>query len=208
MAIVQTKTELCNIAYSRYLKQKQTLSDIDTGTSSAEIIFRQSYDSVRREILRKTMPSFAKTRKSLSLMNISPEFGYSYAYEYPSDCLRLIGVDEIHLNKENYAKENIDGKLAIITDLNYDNSLPIRYISDVEDLTLWDDDSLDLFALFLAEACSALVQNNTIVDRIMAQKNSALMSVTANDSQENKPMRVSTSRIQPRRPAYNKTQKR
>lgn len=208
MAAIQTKTEICNIAYSKYLKQKATLSDVDNGDSDAEVVFRQNYDLVRRKVLRIMMPSFAKTRKSLPLLTIKPAFGYSYAYEYPFDCLRLIGVDEIYLNKEDYGKENIDGSVCIITDMNYDDSLPIRYIKDVEDLALWDDDALDYFALMLADACSSLVQNNSIVDRIAAMKDSAMLTMGATDSQENKPMRRSTSRIQPRVPAYNKVMKK
>lgn len=204
MAIIQTKTEICNIAYSKYLKQKQTLSDVDNGQSDAEILFRANYDLVRRHLLRLMMPSFAKTRKSLPLMTVKPSFGYANAYEYPQDCLRLIGVDETYLNKENYSKENVDGKVAIITDMNYNDSLPIRYIKDVEDLTLWDDDALDFFALLLADACTALVQNNSIVDRITAKVSEKMLSAGATDAQENKPMRISTSRIQPRKPAYNK----
>lgn len=65
------------------------ITSLDDETPMARIMARE-FGFVRREVLTLHPWSDVKTRKLLAPLNAPPDFGWSYKYQLPSDCLRLL----------------------------------------------------------------------------------------------------------------------
>ena len=169
-----------------------SVENIDTPTSSNEKVFAVWYDNCRKALLRNTMPNFALKRKRVSKDATAPVFGYENAYECPHDCVKLLGIDQIDYKKNNYAVEGD----YIITDEDYDDGLPIRYIANITDVTKFSDDWAELLSWYLAsKVCLAITEDNQRKSYLEGMLPIKMSTVGSVNSQENPPMRVSYSRF-------------
>lgn len=73
----------------------------------------------------------------------SPAFDYSYLYSLPTDCLRVITIDE----RQSSPEWRIEGGKILS---NTDTSIQLRYVKDVTDYTEMDVDFYDCLSLLLA----------------------------------------------------------
>lgn len=124
------------------------------------------YDSTRDRLLRRYNWRFAMVRTALAALATTPEWGYTYEYSLPSDCLRVEQVGEqlygdystgsaLSEQTELYA---IEGN-KILTDLSA--PLSIRYVSRITDTSKYDASFSDAFSFLLAiEGCEAITQNS------------------------------------------------
>lgn len=186
---MRTKVEICNLALS-CLGEKSTIENIDNPTKQTEIVCSKWYDVSRRTALRQLMPSFARKRELWAEdADYKPAFGYEYAYKYKNECLKILGIGNIG-NKEGYAVED----QHILINEYYEDGLPVRYVADVKDLSIFSDDFVQMFAWFLArDICTELTESSQKygqIEEILAQKVQQFCSV---DAQENKPIRVKNS---------------
>ena len=101
-----------------------SLSDDTKEARSCNRMFAQSRDHV----LRSHPWNFALKRVALAASTTAPVWEYANAYDWPSDCLRIIEVDTL----EEWAVE----AKAIVTDEGA--PLNILYVSQVTDPTLFD----------------------------------------------------------------------
>ena len=124
--------------------------------------------TLRRDtLLRAHNWNFAMTRASLPALVDAPAWGYAYAYQLPSDCLRMVQVNDYWIipgyadflggpDDEPFKIE--DGK--IVTD--YGSPLKVRYVKRVSNSGDFDTTFIELFAYDLAyECCEAITQSNT-----------------------------------------------
>ena len=103
--MVSTKTGICNLALSR-CGSKGSVENIDKPSKQTEIVCAKWYDISRRTALKTMMPSFARRREFWALdANYKPAFGYEYAYQYKSDCLKILGIGNIGMCRRDYAVE-------------------------------------------------------------------------------------------------------
>lgn len=202
-----SKSAICNIALQE-LDHKGTVTNIDLGQDPLDIIFRAHFDRVRRQSLREMSPNFARSRKNIPVLEKAPEFGYPYAYQIPTECLKFLGIGEIYQKTDDYVLENVDGLYCVLTEQNENGSLPLRYVIDVENYNIYTDDFIFYFAKQLALAVRSISQNITRIEQLKAEVKDLQLSVKGVSGQENPPMRRSISRIQPRQQAYNKVNKR
>jgi hypothetical protein len=140
------------------------------------------------------MPNFAITRKRVSLEaeNSDEDFGYDYIYNYPNDCLRILGIGNIKDKENNYTVEN--GK--IYTSEKYDDGLPLRYVKDVSDVSAWDAPFKELVSWALAvNVCLSITQNEQKQQLVEQSYNNIKFNVLAMNGQENRPIRVSRSKF-------------
>ena len=166
--------------------------DITTPTKPNERICARWYDITRQSLLRQVMPSFAITRKKVALVSTTPSFGFEYAYQYPKDCLRLLGIDEIELKSNNH---NIEGQYILYGD-NLPDGLPIRYVSDFKDTTVFTPDFTDLLSWQLAANIVLQVAQDTKREQYIASiLPTKFMVVSSIQSQENPPIRISNSKF-------------
>lgn len=85
-----SETSICNAAL-QLIKNSRQIADRTEGTKEAnacDVIF----DELRDAMLEMHTWSFAKKRVQLARISDAPSFGWDYAYELPSDCLRVLGV--------------------------------------------------------------------------------------------------------------------
>ncbi len=87
-------TEIANMAL-RHLGQGVEISDLGTDQSAAGRALRRFYENTRDEVLREVDWAFARKYATLLLVSENPEEAspeWSYAYTYPSDCVRFLAV--------------------------------------------------------------------------------------------------------------------
>lgn len=99
------------------------------------------FENAKKAVLRMHPWNFAIERVVTSPLTIVPPFGYSYYHQLPSDCLRILAV-----SPEDDLEYRIEGR-KITTD---SDSCELKYIADVEDLTLMDHICAEAIALYLA----------------------------------------------------------
>ena len=192
------KSEICNLALSR-LGDKKTVENIENPTTQTEKTFRKWYDVTRRATLRKVMPSFARIRKAWAKSDYEPDFGYKYAYDYRSDCVKVLGIGNLDDPDNDYVVEGNH----ILTNSDYPNGLPVRYVQDVTDLSKMDDSFIELFSYMLAyNVAPEITESSTMLQylqNIIPIKVAEYIAIT---SQENKPIIIKKSRLANARLGY------
>ena len=121
----------------------------------------------RDKLLRAFNWNFAMKRSSLPALSDAPDWGYTVAYQMPSDCLRMVQVNDIwvipglsdYMSGPDAEPFRIEGQ-TIVTD--YSAPLKVRYIRRVTNSGEFDAAFVEAFAYDLAhEACEAITQSNT-----------------------------------------------
>ena len=123
---------------------------------------------LRRDYLLRTHNwSFAMTRASLPALDETPAWGYTTLYQLPTDCLRVVQVDDMwvvpgmadYTSGPDSEPYKITGR-RIETDIGA--PLKLRYINRVTDPAQFDAAFVEVFASDLADqVCEALTQSNT-----------------------------------------------
>lgn len=208
---INSKIGICNMALN-HLGNYGTIDDIDSPKSDKEKVFALVYDNTRQMLLKTTMPNFALARKVVSQSVLPTAFGYRYAYEYPADCLKLLGVGDIDLKLSNHISvESLGGSLKILSDDDYTDGMEIRYIKDITDVNAMAAEFKDLLALYLAEAVAMTITQDMKKKQLIASLIPQRMgNLSALNAQENPPIRRSESRFRAARysdPAMNRSKK-
>lgn len=123
------------------------------------------YNSVRDTLLSTYRWAFATKRAVLDACELTPEFGFKYQYDLPSDFLRLISLPDAPNNaRDNYTIE----QQHILTD--YESPLKIIYTSRVTRANLFPPYFIEAFACRLAfEMCDRLKQDVTRKNVLMQE---------------------------------------
>lgn len=124
------------------------------------------FDIVRDAELRSHIWSFSVRRTSLAALITTPAWGFQFEYQIPSDCLRILMVNDVYGGPDmsDYrnaptADYSLEGN-KILTDIG--SPLKLRYISRVQDTTQWDSMFVEAMACRLAmEMAEDLTQSNT-----------------------------------------------
>lgn len=145
------------------------------------------YTMLRDKLQRRYVWNFCKARTSLAALSDTPEFGFDYQYQLPSDCLRVLQVGEffpppsladyVGSSSAEYA---IEGRRILSND---DGPLYLRYLARVEDPTQFDPAYDDAFAWLIAmNLADALAQASAAKQQLLAQgfKDAIREAVTAN----------------------------
>jgi len=187
---ITSKVDICNLTLD-ILGNKDTVTNIETPTNGKELIFKLWYDICRQNVLKQMVPNFALERRVVSASSFVPAFGYSYAYEYPSDCLKLLGIGGVSEKANDYAVEGG----YILTNTQYDEGLPIRFIKDVESVVLMSAEFKTQLAWELADVtCMSITQDRNKATMVKQQLPLVRISNSGMNAQENRPIRISNSR--------------
>jgi len=98
------------------------------------------YEQTRDQLLRDHAWNFAIKRVSISANTTAPGFEYTNAFDWPSDCLRIIEVD----TSEEWA---VEGR-QIVSDASA--PLDVVYVHRVKDPELFDVKFIEAYSLRLA----------------------------------------------------------
>ena len=171
-------TEIVNAALT-LLGEARVLS-IDDNTKPAREA-KAIYEIARRSLMSSYDWSFAKARAQLPALADAPAFGYSYAYQIPTDCLRLVRVGDFYMGADltDYRgapteEFTIEGR-QILTDEG--SPLNVVYISDVDSPSVFSAPFVACFAADLAQKLAEpLTQSESKRDMAMAAFKDALRS--------------------------------
>lgn len=146
---MSSKVSICNMALAQLGTSSTgrivSLSDNTVAANTCSLLIDEVID---RAIMQGSWTS-AIRRANLALLVSTPEYGYTYQFQLPTNpfCLRVIGVDEATPNSTDYRIEG-DKLLA-----NY-NTMKIRYLcrlTDTEDFDPMLTEAVEtLLAAYLA----------------------------------------------------------
>lgn len=184
-----SQVEIANRALTKIGGQRITSMSDDV---EAARVLTSLWDVVRDAELRCRNWNFSIVRASLAALASEPDWGFDVQYQLPSDCLRVIQVDEYFpgvslsdYRSSSVAEYQIEGS-KILTNLTA--PLKIRYISRIEDTGVWDSSFNEVFACRLAiEACERVTQSNTKRQLAWDEYKQAIKDATRADAIENPP---------------------
>lgn len=154
-----------------------TLSDNSKSAREINAVFELR----RNHLLRSHNWSFAMERTTLPALTDTPAWGYSYLYQLPTDCVRVVQVNDIWiipgLADYNSGPDSEPYKITgrrIETD--FGAPLKLRYVKRVTDAGTFDDAFVEVLASDLAyQVCEALTQSNTKAEKARADLRQALL---------------------------------
>lgn len=155
MARPTSPVNICNLALDE-LKQGPIVS-IETPRSNSEFIFARWYDTLRQESLR-AHPWKCATKRVILTPDTSddPPFGYTYAYNLPSDWIRNVSIGDDYLKdlKRDFVVE--DGQILAPAGTSSSDgiSLYLRYVYDLTNVAQMDSLFISYLVLNLANKLS------------------------------------------------------
>jgi hypothetical protein len=203
MAAFNSKVQICNLAAGAQ-GLKNSINNIDTPTSDKEIVFAQWYDITRQHVLKFLMPNFALARVILAPLPTVPAAyasDYQFAFQAPSNCLKVLGLGPADTQE---TKPTYEGGV-IYTNVSYGNNAPVlRYIADITDVTQMTPDFVMTFASILGKLTAMVnTQDPSKKASLLKDAMQEWTNSTAQNAQENKPIRVTRSRFRDARRTNN-----
>lgn len=169
---------ICNSALSKLGASR--ISSL-AGTSKAALLCNEQYAKLRDEVLTAHPWNFASTRVELSQNATAPTWGYDYAYDLPSDCLRVLGLEE---EDDTDVAWKVESR-QLVTDSTTAN---ILYIKQVADTTKFTPLFAEVLAYRIAMDLAYAITQNMNVQQMMAKLyDDALRKAKSFDAQEGTP---------------------
>ena len=137
------RTDICNLALDHL--REAPIGHIDADGSVSEW-FQRNFDAVLDGVLRDHPWNFAITRASIAVDETAPDFGWTYRYALPTDCVRLLQIRSGGYLNGAPVEHEIEGEYILT---NAPTPLKIRYIKTMSDPSKWD-------ALFVEAMAAAL----------------------------------------------------
>lgn len=174
---MNTDTDLANAALA-YLGE-MPISSIDDPASKPARMCRQFAREAMNEVLRMHRWNRATKRGYLARDVVAPLGGFSYAYLMPTDCLRVMEVndDEYRESNEHY---ELEGRRL----LTNDEAVTLRYVAEIQ---IADADPLLAQAMALrlaAKVCVGLTGSAEKFTLMMNLFGKALAEARQVDAQE------------------------
>ena len=144
--------DMCNSALN--LLGASTISALTDDSKNARLC-NQRYEPVRNRVFRSHAWNCLHKRVQLAQNSTAPVVEYSYAYALPSDCLRVLSMEEPHFifKVENVATH---GKV-LLTD---EGTANIMYVARITNTTLFDSMFVDTLTAKLATDLAYPVTNS------------------------------------------------
>ena len=168
-------TDICNQALS---KVGDELISCLTDSSKQARYCRMLYASTRDAVLRAHPWNFAIDRAELAQLTAAPAYEYTYQFQLPSDCLRVLQMEEVDMVFK------IEGG-KLLTD---EGTAKIKYIKRVTDSALFD--SLFIAALsarLAAEMAVPLADSKTLAETMWELYLNKIGEARGIDAQEGTP---------------------
>ena len=146
-------TDICNLALGHLGEARVSSLDEDTVAARACALH---YGPVLNQVLRSHRWNFAAKRAVLTVNATAPAFGWSYAYDLPADCVRVLELNDSEFN--DVSDEYVVEGRQLLTDADKVNLIYIRKITDVAQ---FDALFIEALALKLAVALSETIRGTT-----------------------------------------------
>jgi hypothetical protein len=146
----------------------RAISSLSDTTAEAKAC-AAAYEHVRDEALRSHRWNFARKRATLTVLEDAPEFEWSYQYDLPADCLRVMEINESDVWALPSPLFEIEGR-RILTD---SPTLQLKYIAMVTDADLYDVLFVRVLVLSLAaEIAEKVTGSPQLVQQLLQEKES------------------------------------
>lgn len=189
---ITSKVDICNLALG-HLGNYGSVTNIDTPVGSKETTFALWYDTTRQMLLKKMMPNFALARRIIAAATVSVPFGYENVFEYPTDCLKVLGLGDIDMRAEYVF--NVEGGYIYTAD-SWTDGLELRFVRDITDVNSFSPEFKLAFAAELAKNVAMDITQSpekaVLLEKVLPGR---LMELSSLNAQENRPIRVSMSRF-------------
>jgi hypothetical protein len=195
------KVDIMNIALTHL--GKNPIVDPDQNTAFA-IKIKSVYDVVRQDLLRIHTWNFAETRVILGVNSTAPSFGWSYAFDLPTGCLRInqVKLSPTDLESTDYVKE---GNQILCNS----NVVYLYYNQDITQEILMDPMFVSLFGLKLAiRTCEAITSNESLLRNLNAMWKEEKPSTMLIDSVEKGPQELNVNYLLTARRGYHRNSRR
>lgn len=147
---------------------------LNDNTREARLV-KQQFSKIRDELLRAHPWKFATTRAVLALLPSAPAYGYTYAYGLPTDCIRVIEIDD---NDEQWTVEG--GQL--LTDLP---NACCKYVRQSTIPGEWEASFAEAFASKLAhDICYAVTQSASLKEQLLKEYQLKIQEARTFNAQE------------------------
>lgn len=117
------------------------ISDLENTDDPVCVLSKQYFSSLLRTMLRDHTWKFAKHRQSLSQDLVAPLSGWTYGYTLPTDCFRVLQV-----NDSDNSRYEIEGR----TLLSDEATIILEFIRWEVDPSVWDGLFYQAFVTYLA----------------------------------------------------------
>lgn len=171
-----SKVSICNLALTKLGADR--ITSLDDNVKAAKVL-NEVYDEVLESVLTDHSWSFALKRVALTLLDYTPIFEYTLAYQKPTDCLKIIGTDD------SVAKFKLENERI----LSNTADLKILYIFRQEDSGTYFMKFVEALATKLASyiAYNIVASRTLAVDLLKEYKTVMLPEAIASDSQNSSP---------------------
>lgn len=190
MATSTSKLDICNRAL---LKLKEApVSSIDSPTRPQEVTLSACYDDIRQSLLRNYVWNFAWKQANISRTG-TPLFEFADAYQLPNDCLRVLAVGGDY--EEWQSKRYRQSGRQIYINGDGANSIKLRYIQDVTDISQWDPLAKQMLVTMLAlEVAYSFTGKEKVVERLKDDLARITPDAISVDGQEVPVLRIQKSK--------------
>lgn len=165
------QTDACNAALGRI--GSFTIASIDENSSEARQCKRH-FDRIRQSLLRDFDFNFSVAWQVLSQISGGAAFDYDYAYQLPSDYLRIISFDGVRAGTRQNMWKIANSRLY--TDDSSSDNAKLEYVRDVTDVTEWDSTFGEAFSWYLAAAIAPAITSDPKLALGLLQAGQAFLS--------------------------------
>ncbi len=178
-----SKTEICNLALVRL--GAPPIENITDLTKTA-IVLNSNYDTIRDIVLRDHPWNFATRRVALARLDDAPAWGFSYAYQIPGDCLRILGIQ----NPDSDSSDDIDPTMVYKVEENKlltdEETVALKYIYRCTTEGYFDTRFCSAFAARLAAEIAYYITGSPgIKQELMKEYMMEIVGARSIDAQEN-----------------------
>ena len=187
--MADSPVKLCNAAL---LKLGAERINTLTEANKRARLCNERYNDLRKEVLRDHPWNFALKRAALAQLVSTPLFEFAHEYQLPTDCLRVIKIDESVSGGTSFTSPANFGNTRFKVEgrklLTNDGEVNIQYIYDATDTTLFDAHFDDALATRMAaEFAYNLLQSKTVAADMFALYETAIKRARTRDGQEGSP---------------------
>ncbi|QNQ09249.1 hypothetical protein [Sphingomonas alpina] len=154
-----TQTRIVNGALAE-LGSTEKITSIDDPTSNSAKRAFAVWPEVLLDLLSRHPWNFALRRAELNVATATPAFGYERQFQLPSGCVRWLPAAR---DDDDFEEAEREGNFL----LTNADTLRIRYIALIDDVTVWPPAFVRAMTLMLAAAMAeGVTQSEGIKDRL------------------------------------------
>lgn len=178
-----TESDIVNLALSKLGQTRITALTDDTKEAR---LANATYDIHRDYVIRDHLWNFAMTRALLDVNATAPSWGFDFAYDLPTTPA-VLRVTEVSSEKD-YDWRREGNQILSDHPGNTNSKLPIVYIAQITDTTLFDAQFVEALAVYMAaEWCENLTGSTTLRQQLTELYRLKISEARSMDGQEGSP---------------------